>query len=90
MVLSRIVEMPAFPEPTTENHMVAALFADISGFTSLTEKLAARGPQGVETLSRILNEYFGRLTGQITQHGGDIVNFAGDSLLAIWKIENPV
>jgi len=91
MVLSRIAETPAFPtEPTTEDHIVTALFADISGFTSLTEKLAARGPQGVETLSRIFNEYFGRLTDQITQHGGDIVNFAGDSLLAVWKIENPI
>lgn len=89
MVLSRIAETSHFPQqPTTENFTAAALFADISGFTSLTEKLAARGPRGVETLSRILNEYFGRLTDQITQHSGDIVNFAGDSLLAIWKINS--
>ena len=89
MVLSRIAETSTFPqEPTTEHFIAVALFADISGFTSLTEKLAARGPQGVETLSRILNEYFGRLTDQITQHGGDIVNFAGDSLLAVWRADN--
>jgi len=87
MVLARIAESPIFPaQPTTEQFESAALFADISGFTSLTENLAARGPQGVETLSRILNEYFGRLTDQITKHGGDVVNFAGDSLLAIWKV----
>ncbi|MFN8382963.1 MAG: adenylate/guanylate cyclase domain-containing protein [Anaerolineales bacterium] len=89
MVLSQIAETPTFPkEPTTEYFKAAALFADISGFTSLTEKLAAHGPQGVEMLSRVLNEYFGRLTDQITQHGGDIVNFAGDSLLAVWKVDN--
>ena len=89
MVISRIAETPQFPnQPTTESFTAAALFADISGFTSLTEKLAARGPQGVETLSRILNDYFGRLTDQITRYNGDVVNFAGDSLLAIWKIND--
>ena len=89
MVIARIAESPTFPnQPTTENFIAAALFADISGFTSLTEKLAARGPQGVETLSRILNDYFGRLTDQIAKYNGDIVNFAGDSLLAIWKIQD--
>jgi len=85
MVLARITDSPNFPtQPTTEQFQAAVLFADISGFTSLTEKLAAAGPQGVETLSRILNEYFGRITDQITKYGGDVVNFAGDSLLAVW------
>ena len=89
MVTARIAESLIFPtQPTTENFIAAAVFADISGFTSLTEKLAARGPRGVETLSRILNEYFGRLTDQISKYNGDIVNFAGDSLLVIWKINN--
>ena len=88
LVLSHIAASSDFPkEPTTENFTAAAVFADISGFTSLTEKLAARGPQGVEALSRILNDYFGRLTDQIIRYNGDIVNFAGDSLLAIWKID---
>ena len=89
MVTARIAESLNFPtHPTTENLTAAAVFADISGFTSLTEKLAARGPQGVETLSRILNDYFGRLTDQISKYNGDIVNFAGDSLLAIWRIND--
>ncbi|MBL8103059.1 MAG: AAA family ATPase [Anaerolineales bacterium] len=89
MVISRIAETPHFPnQPTTENFKAAALFADISGFTSLTEKLAGRGPRGVEALSHILNDYFGRLTDQITKYNGDIVNFAGDSLLAVWRIND--
>jgi len=62
----------------------ALLFADISGFTSLTEQLAEQGPDGVEQLTRILNSYFGRMIESIYSHGGDIIKFAGDALLAVW------
>jgi class 3 adenylate cyclase/tetratricopeptide (TPR) repeat protein len=89
LISSQITKSRHFPEqPSTEKFKAASLFADISGFTSITEKLAAQGPQGVELLSRILNDYFGRLTCRIAEHGGDVVNFAGDSLLAVWRFEN--
>jgi len=62
----------------------ALLFADISGFTALTERLAEQGPNGMEQLTQILNAYFGRLIGTIDGHGGDIIKFAGDAMLAVW------
>jgi len=62
----------------------ALLFADISGFTALTERLAKEGPGGVEQLTQILNAYFGRLIATINSHGGDIIKFAGDAMLAVW------
>lgn len=62
----------------------AVLFADITGFTALAEDLAQLGPTGAETLSEVLNEYFGRLIDLITAYGGDVVKFAGDALLAVW------
>src|SRR5262249_20380773 len=31
-----------------------------------------------------LNDYFGQLIALITEHGGDVVKFAGDALLAVW------
>ena len=62
LIQNRIVVDPAPIEaPVSEEFQAAVLFADISGFTRLTEGLAERGPQGVETLARILNEYFGQL-----------------------------
>ena len=70
--------------PTYEALTTAVFFADISGFTALTEKLAERGPSGAEELTRQLNGYFGQLIDLITAHGGDIVKFAGDALLALW------
>ncbi|MGZ4778371.1 MAG: AAA family ATPase [Thermoanaerobaculia bacterium] len=66
----------------------AVLFADISGFTSLSERLAARGGEGVEQLTQVLNAYFGRLISAVTDHGGDVVKFAGDALLAFWPVED--
>jgi class 3 adenylate cyclase/tetratricopeptide (TPR) repeat protein len=70
----------------TEPAHAAVLFADISGFTALSERLAASGAEGVEDLTRALNAYFGKLIDVITAHGGDVVKFAGDALLAFWPV----
>lgn len=66
----------------------ATMFADISGFTALTERLVALGPSGVEELSELLNTYFGRLVELVHAHGGEVVKFAGDGLLAQWPAES--
>jgi class 3 adenylate cyclase/tetratricopeptide (TPR) repeat protein len=63
------------------------LFADLSGFTTLAEQLTLSGPSGVEELSRILNITFSQLLDIIKAHGGDVIKFAGDALLAIWPAE---
>src|SRR5262249_30783086 len=68
-------------------HSAAVLLADISGFTTMTESLALRGAAGVEELTRCLNVYFGQLIDLIAEHGGDVVKFAGDALVAIWPAE---
>jgi len=73
-------------EPQLEQTPAVALFADISGFTPIAERLSQRGPQGVEELSRLLNTYFGQLINLINDYGGDIVKFAGDALLAVWPL----
>lgn len=65
----------------------AVLFADVSGFTALAERLAERGPEGAEELSALLNRYFGRLIALIGGHGGAVIRFAGDALLALWPAE---
>src|SRR5207253_1969898 len=35
-------------------------------------------------LSDLLNDYFGKMSSVIAQHGGDVVLFAGDAVLAFW------
>jgi class 3 adenylate cyclase len=84
-VAQRLVAHPAaLEEPLAEQFEAGVLFADITGFTALSEQLAQQGPQGAETISCILNEYFGALIDLIHAYGGDVVKFAGDALLAIW------
>ncbi len=73
---------------THERFEAAIMFADISGFTRLSERLAERGAAGVEELTRILNAFFGRLIDLIHAHGGDVAKFAGDALLAVWRVED--
>ena len=86
LVRQRLVNHPGIPgEPSMERFQAAVLFADISGFTALTERIATQGPQGVETITHILNDYFARVVETIHAHGGDVVKFAGDALLAIWR-----
>lgn len=84
----RYLETPTpLTAPEQERLRAAVLFADISGFTALTERLAQQGRAGVEELSRILNDTFGALIETIEAYGGDIVKFAGDALLVVWPDE---
>jgi class 3 adenylate cyclase len=60
----------------------AALFADISGFTPLTEALdRALGPRrGAEALTRQLNSIYETLIAEVERYGGSVIGFAGDSI----------
>src|SRR5690242_20167839 len=60
----------------------AALFADISGFTPLTEALVRLlGPQrGTEELPRQLNIVYDALIAQVDQYRGSVIGFSGDAI----------
>jgi class 3 adenylate cyclase/tetratricopeptide (TPR) repeat protein len=70
--------------PIIERYESTVVFADISGFTPLTERMAAKGREGVEKLTGFLNQFFGELVSIVHEFGGDIVKFAGDAVLAHW------
>jgi len=60
----------------------AALFADISGFTPLTEALANElGPhRGAEELTIHLNRVFQTLIDALQRYGGHVIYFSGDAI----------
>ena len=60
----------------------SALFADISGFTPLTEALANElGPQrGAEELTANLNRVFHALIAELERFGGHVIYFSGDAI----------
>ncbi len=66
------------PEYTTG----AALFADISGFTVLTDMLVRTlGPQrGAEELPRWLNKIYDGLIADVTRYSGSVISFSGDAI----------
>uniref|UniRef100_H3HE67 Adenylate cyclase n=1 Tax=Phytophthora ramorum TaxID=164328 RepID=H3HE67_PHYRM len=72
------------PMPTTHRTTVVSMFADVSGFTAMTESLAARGPVGAEDLGKHLNSYFEQLLRLVSSAGGDVFKFAGDAMLIFW------
>ena len=63
----------------------AVLVADISGFTRLTESMGAREAGGVELLTRCLNSFFGQMIELVRGHGGDVMRFAGDSMICCFS-----
>jgi predicted ATPase/class 3 adenylate cyclase len=54
---------------------------DISGFTSLSERLAAKGRLGAEELILLISGVFEGLIGVAHRFGGDVLKFRGDALL---------
>jgi adenylate cyclase len=60
----------------------SALFADISGFTPLTEALVRElGPQrGAEELTGYLNQVYDALIEELHRWGGSAIAFAGDAV----------
>lgn len=64
-----------------------AVLIDISGFTTLSEQLAAAGREGTEQLIATLSRIFTVLL-PATDDGGDILKFAGDALFVLFRGED--
>ena len=55
------------------------VFADVSGFTELTESLARRGREGAEEITGVLDTAFAHLTGAAYAYDADLVTLAKNS-----------
>jgi class 3 adenylate cyclase/tetratricopeptide (TPR) repeat protein len=64
--------------------MGTVLFADVSGFTPMSEALSVLGAEGAEILTDILNRYFADMIGVIHSHGGQVMKFGGDAILCFF------
>jgi class 3 adenylate cyclase/tetratricopeptide (TPR) repeat protein len=69
-------------------HVAGSLvFADISGFTALTERLAARGKAGAEEMGDILNATFEELLTAAYDYGASLIKWGGDAVLLLFDGE---
>src|SRR3954451_24658550 len=66
------------------------VFADISGFTSLTERLARRGKVGAEEMGDLLNATFETLLIPAYEYGGALVKWGGDAVLLLFQDDGHV
>jgi len=64
------------------------LFADVSGFTPLSESLSVLGAEGAEIISDILNRYFSTMISIIHENGGEVMKFGGDAILCFFQGSN--
>jgi predicted ATPase/class 3 adenylate cyclase len=72
-------------EPVRPRGLEATLlFADITGFTPLTERLERHGRRGNEYLTAVINSYFTPLVGIALERGGDLLAFGGDAILVLF------
>lgn len=66
------------------------LFADITGFTPLTEELAHRlgRRRGAESLIQILNQLYPPLIEAVEHHQGSVIGFSGDAMTCLFGGES--
>ena len=86
LVLESVVTNALSEKPSRISDVCVVFLADISGFTKLSETLCHTGNEnGLDTLNETISDYFARMIDMIYAHGGDVMKFAGDALLAVWR-----
>ncbi len=79
---SRSTTPPPAPAPSStpvsERRLVSVLFADLVGFTALSE---SRDPDEVRDL---LSRYFDTARQIVQRYGGTVEKFIGDAVMAVW------
>lgn len=77
-VVFRLLARPERRTADSHHQVVAILFSDIRGYTSLSEDLS---PHEVVSL---LNEHFGAMSEEVQQFGGLIDKFIGDAIMVVF------
>lgn len=78
-VLDEITQNPAKLSLGGERREMTVFFADIAGFTSISERLPP------DELSAMLNMYLTRVSKIIFKYNGVIDKFIGDAIMAFWN-----
>ena len=65
----------------------AALFVDLSGFSTMTDALATQGTHGAEVLADMMRVVFEPLVNAVYEQGGFVIGYAGDAFNAIFPAE---
>lgn len=84
LVNANVARQPVRGQPFGEFISGTLLFADVSGFTAMSEKLSQIGREGAEEVTGIVNRYFTRMLNILDDYGGQCMRFGGDALLGFF------
>ncbi len=82
-VRDRLLSDPTHLNLDGTRQTATILFADISGFTSFSERTAP------EMLFKVLNQYLSQAAQAILEEEGTLDKFWGDGVLALWNAPDP-
>ncbi|VDI66799.1 adenylate cyclase 10, partial [Mytilus galloprovincialis] len=74
--------------PWSTEYSTVLVFADVSGFTALCERYSAMQDSGIDKLTKTLNGYLGAIVENLISSEGDVLKFAGDAILAVWRVNS--
>jgi class 3 adenylate cyclase len=74
----QIAPMRSDTRPGEQRRLVTVLFADLSGYTSVAERLDH------ETLKTLIDRTLNRLAAEVTRYDGRVDKFIGDNVMAVF------
>ncbi|WP_342733719.1 adenylate/guanylate cyclase domain-containing protein [Bradyrhizobium sp. B117] len=77
-IIETMVASGKMPELGGEMRNVTMFFSDLSGFSSIAEKMTP------DELVKLMNEYLSAMTDIIESHGGYVDKYIGDSIVAMF------
>ena len=83
-VVEQILKDPKMMELGGAKREVTAFFSDISGFTTISEKMKPN------ELVQFLNGYLNEMTNIILDHKGTLDKYEGDAIMAFWGAPLPL
>jgi len=78
-IVERLADAPEMPRLDGETRSISVMFADLSGFTKLSETTDS------QTLTDTINRYLSIIAKEVDESGGYVDKFIGDAVMAIWN-----
>ena len=83
-VMDEILAGHIKPEMEGTKRFVCVMFSDIRGYTTRSERMTP------EEVIRFLNRYFESVVALVHAHGGSVVSFMGDGIMAVFGAPKPL
>ncbi|MBL8046831.1 MAG: AAA family ATPase, partial [Anaerolineales bacterium] len=83
-LVARLAEAPTPGQAAGQFVEGTLLFADISGFTAMSEKLSRSGREGAEEITAVVNRYLSVMVALLHANRGQVMKFGGDAMLGLF------